>query len=163
MLDLSIDPVGGKQITFKSRHVSIRQDGQARGGGHLLRRVVPETNLNPGEDYYGPVYGKQTCTAAFSGRRFETLGVVSSTGRSSFRRRWVLIQFLVSAGGEGQFYSALIIGRSGGREIEVAEGILHRMAFGEDPEGLADDAVVLDLPPMTVPEHEDCRRSLFHC
>jgi hypothetical protein len=30
------------------------------GGDLTLRRVVRETNLNPGEDYYGPVYGKQT-------------------------------------------------------------------------------------------------------
>jgi hypothetical protein len=67
----------------------------------------------------------------------------------------------VSARGEGELDPALSIGCVGGREIEIARGgVLPRVLLGKDQEGLADDAVVLHLAAMPVPEHED-RRSLF--
>ena len=59
VLDLNIDPAGGKLITFKSRRATMNRDGKLEVRGDLaLRRIVREVILNPGEDYYGPVYGE---------------------------------------------------------------------------------------------------------
>lgn len=59
VLDLSIDPAGGKLITFKSRHATVSRDGKLVVSGDLtLSRVVREVILNTAEDYYGPLYGE---------------------------------------------------------------------------------------------------------
>jgi hypothetical protein len=68
-----------------------------------------------------------------------------------------------SAGGEGELDPALFIGCVGGREIEIAQRHLPRVVLGEYPQGLPDDAVVLDFAAMAVPEHEERGRRLFHC
>ena len=65
--------------------------------------------------------------------------------------------------GNDELAPALFIACLGGREIEVAEGILPRTTFGEHPQGLPDDAVVLHLAAMPVPEYEDRGRRLLHC
>jgi len=58
-LDLSIDPAGGKLITFKSRRATMNRDGKLEVSGDLtLSRVVRQVILNPAEDYSGPVYGE---------------------------------------------------------------------------------------------------------
>jgi len=59
VLDLSIDPAGGKLITFQSRSATRTRDGKLAVSGELtLSRVVREVILNTAEDYYGPVYGE---------------------------------------------------------------------------------------------------------
>lgn len=59
ILDLSIDPAGGKMIAFKSRRATMSPDGKLEVSGDLtLSRVVRQAILNPGEDYSGPVYGE---------------------------------------------------------------------------------------------------------
>jgi polyisoprenoid-binding protein YceI len=61
VLDLSIDPAGGKLLTFKSRRATIGLDGKLQVSGDLtLSRVVREVYVNAAEDYYGPVYGEPT-------------------------------------------------------------------------------------------------------
>jgi len=61
VLDLSIDPAGGKLLTFKSRRVTLSPDGKLEVSGDLtLSRVVRHVILNPAEDYSGPVYGEPT-------------------------------------------------------------------------------------------------------
>jgi hypothetical protein len=58
-LDLSIDPAGGKLISFSSQRETMTPDGKLEVVGDLmLQRLVPKTYLNVGEDYYGPVYGE---------------------------------------------------------------------------------------------------------
>jgi hypothetical protein len=59
ILDLSINPAGGKLITFKSRRATLSPDGKLEVSGDLtLSRVVRQVILNPAEDYSGPVYGE---------------------------------------------------------------------------------------------------------
>ena len=61
VFDLSIDPAGGKLVTFKSRRVTISADGKLEVSGDLtLSREVRQAILNPAEDYSGPVYGEPT-------------------------------------------------------------------------------------------------------
>jgi hypothetical protein len=61
ILDFSIDPAGGKLITFKSRRAAIGLDGKLQIRGDLtLSRVLRPVTLTPGEDYSGPVYGEPT-------------------------------------------------------------------------------------------------------
>ena len=60
--------------------------------------------------------------------------------------------------GNSESDPTLIIGCLGGRKIEVAQGILPRVSFGEYPESLTHDAVVLHLAAMPVPEHDHCSR-----
>jgi hypothetical protein len=58
ILDVSIDPAGGK-LTFKSRRATIGLDGKLQISGDLtLSRVVRQVILNPAEDYSGPVYAE---------------------------------------------------------------------------------------------------------
>jgi hypothetical protein len=60
-LDLSIDPAGGKLISFWSQLATMTPDGKLEVIGDLtLQRLVREVYLNAGEDYYGPVYGELT-------------------------------------------------------------------------------------------------------
>jgi hypothetical protein len=65
-----------------------------------------------------------------------------------------------SAVGNDELAPALFIGRLGGFEIEIAKGVFLCAVFGKHPESLPDDAVVLHLAAMPIPEHED-RRNLF--
>ena len=61
VLNLSIDPAGGKLITFRSRRATVSPDGKLEVAGDLtLSRVVRQVRLNPAEDYSGPVYGEPT-------------------------------------------------------------------------------------------------------
>jgi hypothetical protein len=59
ILDLSIDPAGGKLITFEARRAKMSPAGKLEVSGDLtLNRVLREVILNPTEDYSGPVYGE---------------------------------------------------------------------------------------------------------
>jgi hypothetical protein len=58
-LAISTELPGGALMTFKSKRGELQADGTLRVVGEMtLSQTERDANYNPGEDYYGPIYGK---------------------------------------------------------------------------------------------------------
>src|SRR5271167_4856413 len=58
-LDLSAKLPQGQAMRFKSKRIDLRADGKLQITGEMtLARTEYDATYNPGEDYYGPVYGE---------------------------------------------------------------------------------------------------------
>jgi hypothetical protein len=63
-LDLSVKLAEGQAMTFKSKRIDVRPDGKLQITGEMtLARTEYDATYNPGEDYYGPVYGEPVVRA----------------------------------------------------------------------------------------------------
>jgi len=57
-LNISAQLPEGQAMTFKSQRIDVRSDGKLQIIGEMtLTRTESDAIYNPGEDYYGPVYG----------------------------------------------------------------------------------------------------------